>query len=363
MQKQFDDNYFVQLDLNSMLKARSDYICKNKENVFSFINSHKLETILLMNNPTVIHKEAIPPSGCKNDYISYRRYWWLNSGNGTWEKRDGHTNPATQTNLTDRKRLEQFACAVSNLSEAYYLSKNETYAAKAIEMIRMWFIIPETRMTPHLEYSQMVPGDSRGHKTGVLDGRFFSTRIIDSILLLKNSPNFTASDLFEIELWFSDFLQWMLFSSTGCSARGQKNNHLSWYLFQICCICLYLKDIKLISKMLSKIHQCIDLQIDKNGAQHLELVRASPFHYCCFNLDALTRLAIVLEKAGFSIWQYKSASGGSLYQALQYLEHLIKNRETHSIAINSTNIEYFETLLHRYKRRCLPRFSNQSGEE
>ncbi len=45
-----------------------------------------------------------------------------------------------------------------HLRLAYYFSENEMYAEHAAKLLRVWFLDPETRMNPNLNYAQAIKG-------------------------------------------------------------------------------------------------------------------------------------------------------------------------------------------------------------
>lgn len=59
--------------------------------------------------------------------------------------------------------------AVAALGAAYALSGDDQYAAKAAELLRVFFLDPKKRMNPHLKYAQAIPGRSPGRGIGIID--------------------------------------------------------------------------------------------------------------------------------------------------------------------------------------------------
>ncbi|RUP46824.1 alginate lyase domain-containing protein [Jimgerdemannia flammicorona] len=94
-----------------------------------------------------------PPSGDKRDWLSYAPYWSPDPNCPTaktepekcpYVKTDGVTNPDIY-NLTSESDTEAMASAVKVLSMAFYLFDEEKYAARAAEVLRMWFLNNQTR--------------------------------------------------------------------------------------------------------------------------------------------------------------------------------------------------------------------------
>ncbi|MEJ5076433.1 alginate lyase family protein [Erwinia sp. MYb535] len=98
---------------------------------------------------------------------------------------------------------------LQTLTLAWYFSGDERYADRAIALIRHWFLDPATRMNPNLNWAQSVPGKAEGRRSGVLDGRYFATRIVDSLLMLRTAPGWRPQDEQQMQQWMSDYLHWL----------------------------------------------------------------------------------------------------------------------------------------------------------
>ena len=101
---------------------------------------------------SVTHKELLPPSRDKHDYMSLAPYWWPNpntSNSLPYVRRDGEINPE-RDRTSDRKRLDQLVQAVKTLGLAYYFTGREEYAVHAAKLMRVWFLDETTKMNPHL---------------------------------------------------------------------------------------------------------------------------------------------------------------------------------------------------------------------
>lgn len=277
---------------------------------------------LTIKAPSVLDKTFIPPSKNKNDYLSLSRYWWPDpkSPNGLpWIRKDGVTNPDTQTNQVDRKRFGKVVYAIKNLSLAYYFSNEEKYAKKSVELISTWFLDEKTKMNPHFQYSQSVPGYPNGRRSGILDGRLISERVLDSLTLLSTSSHWTTTKNKQMNVWLSDYLIWLTQSELGKAGAKQTNNHGSWYRFQVAALAWYLGEDTLLVGAVNDAKNSFNNQFTADGAQEHELQRTRGFFYSCFNLTALSRIATIAEKSDLSLWQYKSSKGRSLKHAIDYL--------------------------------------------
>ncbi|WP_400078735.1 alginate lyase family protein [Winogradskyella sp. R77965] len=322
-------NSFVHLDSAALAKAKTMIFdgSASLETLTAYKKLIKKADKLLTNkNPSVIDKTILPPTGNKHDYLSISRYWWPDTKKKDglpWVRFDGKTNPDTQTDAVDRKRLGFMGKSVRDLSLAYYFTNNEAYAQKAISMIDTWFINPETLMNPHLEFAQSVPGNPNKRRSGILDGRSIVMYVPDAIQLLSISKHWNTNYETKTTKWLSDYLTWLTQSDLGKKGSEQKNNHGSWYKYQVASLAYYLDNKPLVVKTVELAQQSLDDMLNDQGGQIHELERSRSFFYSCFNLQALVSIADLGDKVGIDMWQYKSENNKSLTLAINYLTPII----------------------------------------
>jgi hypothetical protein len=270
---------------------------------------------------SVLDKTAIPPSGDRHDYMSEAPYFWPNpaTSNGLpYVRHDGERNPdiAKIPNHRDILRMPEI---VETLAEAYYFTGNEVYANKAAELLRAWFLNPETRMNPNLEYAQAVLGVNSGRGTGLIESRGL-VHVVDAVGLIEGSKSWTKSDDAGLKKWFADFLHWMQTSKHGRDEAAAKNNHGTYYDVQAVSFALFLGDTNLAKKIVSEARQKrIAIQIEPDGRQPLELVRTKAWSYSTGNLAGLMQLARLGENVGVDLWHFETKDGRSICKALDYL--------------------------------------------
>lgn len=273
-------------------------------------------------NPSVMDKNSVPPSGSKHDYLSLSAYWWPNSqkSNGLpWIRKDGQINPASKNEDSDGVRLADFTAQVQALTLAWYFSGEQKYADKAISLIKTWFIDPDTRMNPNLNFAQGVPGIASGRGTGVLDGRYFATRIVDSLIMLQQNKSWTAQDEKQIRQWMTAYLQWLQHSPAGQKEAAAENNHGNWYAVQVAGIAWYLQQPQVVVEMAELLKTKLDTQLAADGSQPLELARTRSFHYSYFSLQAAILMAQLADKVQVDLWHYQTPDGSGLIKALDFM--------------------------------------------
>lgn len=277
---------------------------------------------LTKKNPSVMDKNFMPPSKDKHDYLSISRYWWPDTTKEDglpWIRKDGITNPDTQTDDVDRPRISRMSHAVYNLSMAYYLSGDEKYADKAVSMVKTWFLDPETKMNPNLNYAQSVPGYNEGRRSGILDGRFIQTQILDSVKILENSKSWTKEEQTKMDAWLEQHLDWLTKSEIGIAGANQENNHGTWYRFQVSSLAYFLGEDDIVKQTINETKESMKTQFAKDGSQPEELARTRSFFYSGFNLNALSRVAIIADKFGDPIWQYQPENGKSIKAGFNFV--------------------------------------------
>ena len=205
------------MDANHLVQLKRKVQQRDKATL-QLVDSLRKEAddLLDMKLISVMDKASTPVSGDKHDYMSQAPYFWYDSSkpNGLpYKRRDGQHNPEIKK-ITDRTYIGKLESATRTLSLAWFLTGEEKYAKKATALIRYWFFNEATKMNPHLEYAQAIPGINSGRGTGIIESRTL-TGIADAAGLLTNSKSWTASDTQQVKDWYRQYLHWMLTSKNG----------------------------------------------------------------------------------------------------------------------------------------------------
>jgi len=304
-----------------LLFARQRYQ-QNDEAFVQLVNEIKVKADHLMDiEPySVMQKKKVPPSKNKHDYYSLGIYWWPNPDTKDglpYVRHDGKRNP--EYDDFDGPAIREMSNGVFILSLAYFYTGHEPYAQKANELIHTWFIDPSTKMNPHLEYGQAIPGITEGRGIGIIEtGRLL--KVVDAAGLLKGAPSYSAANHEELMEWFKQYNHWLTNSQKGWDERMWHNNHGSSYDSQVAGFSEFTGQDAIAKIILdSVIIKRINRQIQPDGSQPWELERTKSMSYSIKNLLHLMENAIIAQHYGIDLWHYESEDGRSITKAIRFL--------------------------------------------
>lgn len=270
---------------------------------------------------SVMDKRRTAPSGDKHDYVSAAPYWWPDSTKADglpYVRRDGVVNPEARAD-SDSPRFGQMVQAVETLALASWFEGDPRYARRAAQLLRTWFLDERTRMNPHLQYAQGIPGVVAGRGIGIIDTRDMA-RVVDAVGLLGYTPAWTVDDQRAMVAWCRDYLRWLRESANGTAERDEQNNHGTWYDAQVAALALFVGDAALARETVSRsAARRFTAQVAPTGEQPLEAARTRPLHYTIFNLEPFERLAEIGRLVGVDFWRWKAPTGATLQQAARYV--------------------------------------------
>ncbi len=279
---------------------------------------------------TITENENLQESKDPHDYFSIGRYFWPDSNKPDglpWINRDGETNPDA-VKASDERKLSELIHAVEYLALAYHLTGQEKYGAEAARFLRGFFLDAETKMNPHLDYGQSVPGKATGRGWGLIDTRGFMI-LPDVLKLLEKCPTWTAQDREGMKAWWTAYGNWMQTSKIGLQEKKAPNNHGAAYDVQLSAVLLMADKEEDAKKVLGEsLPARLDAHITPEGKQPRELVRTKSWSYSCFNLKNICKGAVMARSLGIDLWSHEGEGGrGSLRKAMLYLVPFFKNPE------------------------------------
>ena len=309
------------MDANHLAEVKKKAQQKDRQ-VLQLIDELKKQAddLLEMEPLSVMDKQFTPVSGNKHDYMSQAPYFWYDSTkpNGLpYKRRDGVRNPEIEQ-ITDRTYIGKLETALRTLSLAFYFADDNKYAAKASTLLHTWFINEATKMNPHLEYGQAIPGVNTGRGIGIIETRTLMG-IADAVGLLEGSASWTKADTKSMKDWYAKYLDWLLTSKNGKDEHAAKNNHGTWFYAQSIDFALFIENRELAKKLAEESKRRLDSQLTSEGRQPLELDRTNGLGYCTFNLLAWFDVAKLAEKVGVDLWSYQTPAGASIRLAVTWL--------------------------------------------
>jgi len=289
---------------------------------------------------SVTQANAVPPSGNKHDYWSVGTYWWPCNWNKSdipkgcdentglpYVRRDGEFSPYRDP-ACDKQRFGDLISAVSSLTVAYYFTDNEAYAVKSATLVKTWFIDPETKMNPNLNYGQQHPGLNNGSQEGIIDFRLLADPdsieyiggLLNGIALLQGSSAWTAVDDQALQAWFKDYQHWLTTATIAVAEEKATNNHGTWFDVQIASIAYYISDFDTLDTLLkAEGTKRIATQVEPDGSMPQEIARTTSFHYSWFALTAFMDVADIGRNRKIDVWNFSTKDNRSIQQAIDFL--------------------------------------------
>lgn len=319
----------IGLDYSELLRNKDDLAGGKTQTVASYNRVISIANGILTKTALKVTDGATPVSGNVHDFYTISSYAWPNPNTEDgmpWIYKDGYINEEAEGDDYDLKRYNTTIYYIKTLSLAWFYSGDEKYASKAAELLRVWFINEETRMTPAFEYTSAIPGVTNGRYSGIIYG-VAMIDIIDFVYLLSMSESWTQTDDTNLKQWFADYLNWLVTSDFGIKESNTTNNHSAWYCAQVATFSIYSGNISLANTMVEKGKFHLDQQMVADGSLPRELARTRSFHYSYYGLDAFAALANCGSRIGNDLWNYELSDGRSFKKAFDFfLPYITKEK-------------------------------------
>ena len=232
------------------------------------------------------------------------------------------SNPA---NFDEHRRaLMRFSVQVPALAAAWKITGDRRYADHAVLHLRAWFINPETKMNPNLQYAQAIHGIATGRGTGIID-TIHLVEVARAAELLPLSP----ADRAGINKWFAEYITWLTTSSNGIEERDAKNNHGTCWVMQVAAFAHLTSDSRQLGYCRTRFKTVlIPGQMAQDGSFPQEMERTKPYGYSLFNLEATSAIAQILSDASDNLWTFQLPDGRGLRRAMAFLVPYIRDKKT-----------------------------------
>ena len=298
--------------------------------------------------PVTITASSSPRSkGGKHDYFSEGDYWWPDSKNpnGPYIRRDGYSNPQ---NFNDhREALIRLSLIVPALTAAWLITREKRFARHAALHLRAWFVDPDTRMNPSLEFAQAIWGVSPGRGTGVID-TLQLVEVACAARHLETAHVMPSADFAGVRDWFAEYLSWMRTSKNGKEEEAATNNHGACWVAQAASFAAFTgnEEAMALCRDHCRDHLLPD-QLAADGSFPLELARTKPYSYSLFDLDVLAivcQIASAPKNSAGSLWQFALPNGNTYRKAVDFMFPFIQDKSKWPYA---KDVEYFDDLPNR----------------
>lgn len=276
---------------------------------------------------TITKFRARLSEGGEHDFYSNGDYWWPNPNttNGLpYVQRDGQTNP--ENFVAHRKCIAELRNGVAALAAAYKITGDERYVTKAVELLRVFFLDPATRMNPSLKFAQAIPGVTPGRGIGIID-TLHLIEVPRAIRAMEKSKAFPSEVLAGVRQWFREYTEWMITSKNGNEEANAGNNHAVAYWLQIACFAELNGDKARLAECRRRFKEVfVAKQMASDGSFPAELRRTKPYGYSIFQLDNLATLCQVLSTPEDDLWQFELPDGRGIRKALAYLYSFLADK-------------------------------------
>ena len=290
---------------------------------------------------TITGVRAARSEGGPHDYFSEGDYWWPDPKNpsGPYIRRDGFSNPA---NFNDhRELLIRLSLQMPALTAAWIVTRDRRYAAKAADHLRAWFVNPDTRMNPSLQFAQAIHGVTPGRGIGIID-TLHLVEVARAAAWIEHSGELKPSEMDSVRHWFANYLTWMTTSKNGLEEKAAKNNHGTCWVAQAAEFARFTHDD-------ANLEECRNLfraklvpdQIAPDGRLPLELARTKPYSYSLFDMDALSLVCQIAGSPGDNLWAFITPDGCGIRKTIDFMVPYIRDKSKWPF---QHDVEYFDDL-------------------
>lgn len=279
----------------------------------------------LKNGPyTITDSGPVVEGRTPNDYYSQAPYWWPNpeDPHGPYIRRDGRFNP--EIFLGHKMGLRHMCQDVYILANAGHYLGDSAYSAHAANLLSHWFIDEASKMNPHLEFGQAIPGICDGRGIGIIDTMYF-IHMLQGVTLL--SMNGVYDRLINgLKAWFEAYLKWMLTSPKGIDEKLNGNNHATWWTLQVASYAAFVSDDQAFDGAIDFYkNTLLPEQMSLDGSFPQEIARTRSYHYMMFNLHPCVLLCALASQRGLDLWHYQDDSGRGVIKALEFMMPYIED--------------------------------------
>ena len=220
--------------------------------------------------------------------------------------------------------LMDASAAISALTAAFVVSRDEKYALRAGNHLYAWFADAATRMNPNMEKAYANATMATAAANGIVDGVALA-EIARSLPFLVDTAALAPPDLAAARGWFREFLRWMTSARTALIARDTKDHTASAWLLTVSACARLLGDDAVLTDCRHRFKApTLRNQVQASGIFHHEVITATPYRNSLFNFDMLSGACELLSTPFATLWPYELDDGPGLRAVAAFLYPVIK---------------------------------------
>ncbi len=277
---------------------------------------------------TVTAKVSERSEGGPHDFYSEGDYWWPDPENpdGPYIRKDGQTNP--ENFVAHRLSMIRLSQIVGMETSAWLLTGDEKFAKAVDNHLDAWFVQPETRMNPSLNYAQAIKGRVTGRGIGIIDA-IHLIEVARSVEILEANNALQEKTIEGTKQWFNEFVNWLTTSEYGQDEMNTKNNHATCWVMQVGAFARLTGNNEVLDFCRDRFKNVLlPNQMAENGSFPLELERTKPYGYSLFNLDAFTTAAEILSDETHNLFAYTTPDGKNLEKGAEFMVPYVKDKSS-----------------------------------
>ncbi len=298
------------------------------------------EAALGMAPVAITQSRARLSEGGPHDFYSNGDYWWPdpNQPDGLpYIRRDGQSNPDNFS--AHRLALRDMRDAVAALACAHALDGEEKYAAKAVTLLKVFFLDEATRMNPSLLYAQAIPGRVSGRGIGIIDTLHLA-EVPLAIMAIDKAQAMTPEVREGLKQWFADYAEWMTTHKYGLDEMNARNNHSVAYMVQLAAFARLTADTQKLELCRRRYREVfVPNQMAADGSFPQELARTKPYGYSIFQLDNMAILCQLLSTPDHDLWTFELPDGRGIRKAVAFLFPYLQDKRKWP---HPPDVEHFE---------------------
>ena len=221
----------------------------------------------------------------------------------------------------DVQNIEKMSRAASTLGLAYFFTGDEKYARKAVEFVDTWCVNPDTYMTPHFYYAQVIPGrykELRGAPAGIIFG-YTLVNMVAGMSLVQDSKAYTPDFHEGLSKWIEGMYNWMDTSAFGRAEERAGNNHGTAYDQSMLAYALFLGKKDAAERIVAAFpERRIFSQVEPNGQMPRETRRTRGYSYSWYNIHHFLTMCDMAMAINPKLY-WESKDGRSISAAVRFL--------------------------------------------